>query len=377
MAHVRDLQALKQKLEGAGMPVERVVGGGSYSYEYYARTEGFHGSPGTVTYWDINGVLGKPGQPFRWAALVLCQVVDRYPDQLTITTDLGNKAVAADPRPGAARLAAGPQGRPPPPPERGTRRLRAARGRPCPRSATTCWPCPATSAPRRSASPAATSSTARAPWSTTIPTPRATGCSARAPAVPLTPFHVNWLVHRIHARHVTAAVEAHAGGRLLDVGCGARPFAELLDRHSDRSVGHRPGPGALRTGRRGRPPAAAGGMGQRPRPALPRRLLRHRPLPAGAGARAAAVAAAGRDRPGPAARRRPGAHGAPHLGPPRGASRLLPVHPLRAAPSRRGRGPAGGGGEGPGRVLGHGGSPLRPLPAAPRDGSASTRRRGR
>ena len=97
MAHVRDLQALKQKLEGAGLPVERVVGGGSYSYEYYARTEGFHGSPGTVTYWDINGVLGKPGQPFRWAALVLCQVVDRYPDQLTITTDLGNKAVAADP----------------------------------------------------------------------------------------------------------------------------------------------------------------------------------------------------------------------------------------------------------------------------------------
>ena len=97
MAHVRDLQALKEQLEAAGMPVERVVGGGSYSYEYYARTEGFHGSPGTVTYWDINGALGKPGQPFRWAALVLCQVVDRYPDQLTITTDAGNKAVAADP----------------------------------------------------------------------------------------------------------------------------------------------------------------------------------------------------------------------------------------------------------------------------------------
>lgn len=55
--------------------------------------------------------------------------------------------------------------------------------------------------------------------------------------MPLTPFHVNWLVHRIHARHVTAAVEAHAGGRLLDVGCGARPFAGLLDRHSERSFG--------------------------------------------------------------------------------------------------------------------------------------------
>ncbi len=97
MAHVRELQALKEKLESAGLPVERVVGGGSYSYAYYARTEGFHGSPGTVIYWDINGALGMPDQPFRWAALVLCQVVDRYPDQLTITTDLGNKAVAADP----------------------------------------------------------------------------------------------------------------------------------------------------------------------------------------------------------------------------------------------------------------------------------------
>ncbi len=97
MAHVRQLQALKEKLEGAGMPVERVVGGGSYSYAYYARTEGFHGSPGTVVYWDINGALGMPDQPFRWAALVLCQVVDRYPDQLTITTDLGYKAVAGDP----------------------------------------------------------------------------------------------------------------------------------------------------------------------------------------------------------------------------------------------------------------------------------------
>lgn len=80
----------------------------------------------------------------------------------------------------------------------------------------------------------------------------------------LTPFHVNWLVHRIHDRHVTAAVEAHAGGRLLDVGCGARPFAELLDRHSDRSVGVDPdrvryGPAAGRGPRR-LPEAWASGL---------------------------------------------------------------------------------------------------------------------
>ena len=80
----------------------------------------------------------------------------------------------------------------------------------------------------------------------------------------LTPFHVNWLVHRIHARHVTAAVRNHARGRLLDVGCGARPFADLLDRHSERSVGVDPdraryGP-AAGSGPRRLPEAWASGL---------------------------------------------------------------------------------------------------------------------
>jgi ubiquinone/menaquinone biosynthesis C-methylase UbiE len=52
-----------------------------------------------------------------------------------------------------------------------------------------------------------------------------------------TPFSVNWLVTLIHARHVARAVRACAGGRLLDVGCGTRPFADLLEAHSDRSLG--------------------------------------------------------------------------------------------------------------------------------------------
>jgi D-serine deaminase-like pyridoxal phosphate-dependent protein len=37
-----------------------------------------------------------PDMPFRWAALVLTQVVDRYPDQGTVTTDLGYKAISSD-----------------------------------------------------------------------------------------------------------------------------------------------------------------------------------------------------------------------------------------------------------------------------------------
>jgi SAM-dependent methyltransferase len=52
-----------------------------------------------------------------------------------------------------------------------------------------------------------------------------------------TPFSVNWLVSLLHARHVARAVQACASGRLLDVGCGSRPFADLLESHSNRSLG--------------------------------------------------------------------------------------------------------------------------------------------
>lgn len=100
--HIDDLRALKGRLEAAGHAVPLMVGGGSFSFAYYARAEGFHGSPGTVIYWDINGTTRMPDLPFRWAAMVLVQVVDRHPDQQTVTTDLGYKAVAADP-PMAAR----------------------------------------------------------------------------------------------------------------------------------------------------------------------------------------------------------------------------------------------------------------------------------
>jgi D-serine deaminase-like pyridoxal phosphate-dependent protein len=95
--HVDDLKTFKGQLESRGMSVPRIVGGGSFSYATYARAEGFHGSPGTVIYWDINGTTRMSDQPYRWAAMVLCQVVDRHPDQLTVTTDLGVKAIAADP----------------------------------------------------------------------------------------------------------------------------------------------------------------------------------------------------------------------------------------------------------------------------------------
>jgi len=90
------LQAFQREIESEGMPVPCVVAGGSFSFAYYARTDGMYGSPGTFIYWDAGYSGSMPDLPFRWAAVLLTQVVDRYPDEGTITTDLGYKGVSSD-----------------------------------------------------------------------------------------------------------------------------------------------------------------------------------------------------------------------------------------------------------------------------------------
>ena len=94
--HIESLQDFQKQLESAGMPVPCVVAGGSFSFAYYARTEGMYGSPGTFIYWDAGYSTAMPDMPFRWAALILTQVVDRYPEAGKITTDLGSKGISSD-----------------------------------------------------------------------------------------------------------------------------------------------------------------------------------------------------------------------------------------------------------------------------------------
>jgi D-serine deaminase-like pyridoxal phosphate-dependent protein len=94
--HIESLQEFQQQIESAGMPVPCIVAGGSWSFPYYARTQGMYGSPGTFIYWDAGNSTGMPDMPFRCAALILTQVVDRYPDTGTITTDLGCKGISSD-----------------------------------------------------------------------------------------------------------------------------------------------------------------------------------------------------------------------------------------------------------------------------------------
>jgi D-serine deaminase-like pyridoxal phosphate-dependent protein len=94
--HIESLQDFQQQIESAGMSVPCVVGGGSWSFPYYARTEGMFGSPGTFIYWDAGYSADMPDTPFRCAALILTQVIDRFPEAGTLTTDLGSKGISSD-----------------------------------------------------------------------------------------------------------------------------------------------------------------------------------------------------------------------------------------------------------------------------------------
>ena len=96
LAHIQEVKRFRNILLGKGWPVDIVVGGGSFSFPFYAREEAILGSPGTAIYWDAGYSSLLPDMPFKWAAFLLTQVVDSYPEKLLFTTDLGNKAVAPD-----------------------------------------------------------------------------------------------------------------------------------------------------------------------------------------------------------------------------------------------------------------------------------------
>lgn len=96
-AHIAEVHRFRDRAAAQGRPTRLVVGGGSYSFPSYAREEGMLGSPGTTVYWDANSASGMPDLPFRPAAFVLTQVVEVFPKRRRFTTDLGSKAIAADP----------------------------------------------------------------------------------------------------------------------------------------------------------------------------------------------------------------------------------------------------------------------------------------
>ena len=87
--------ALHADLQREGLPVPRIVCGGTPTFPLHARREGVECSPGTCVLWDA-GYAGKlPDLQFQNAAVLLTRVVSR-PAANRLCLDLGHKAVASE-----------------------------------------------------------------------------------------------------------------------------------------------------------------------------------------------------------------------------------------------------------------------------------------
>lgn len=97
--------ALRDRLLRQGLPVPRLVLGGTPSFPAHAGLDvpGLECSPGTIVLHDHGYATHYPDLPYTPAALLLTRVVSR-PRPGRICLDLGHKAVAADPVPPRVHL---------------------------------------------------------------------------------------------------------------------------------------------------------------------------------------------------------------------------------------------------------------------------------
>jgi len=94
----------RDELVSAGLPVPRIVAGGTGTFPVYAAIDDptLELSPGTTVFYDAGYTSAFPDLPFQIAAVLLTRVISRPgPDRLTL--DLGYKACASDP-PAGKRL---------------------------------------------------------------------------------------------------------------------------------------------------------------------------------------------------------------------------------------------------------------------------------
>ena len=89
------VNALRQELTQAGLPVPRIVAGGTPTFPIHARRPDVECSPGTCVFWDAGYATKLPDLDFLPAALVLTRVVSKPGDNL-LCLDLGHKAIASE-----------------------------------------------------------------------------------------------------------------------------------------------------------------------------------------------------------------------------------------------------------------------------------------
>jgi D-threonine aldolase len=87
--------ALQLELRQAGLPVPRIVAGGTPTFPIHARRGGVECSPGTCVFWDAGYATRLPDLDFLPAALVLTRVVSK-PSAHCLCLDLGHKAIASE-----------------------------------------------------------------------------------------------------------------------------------------------------------------------------------------------------------------------------------------------------------------------------------------
>jgi len=50
-------------------------------------------------------------------------------------------------------------------------------------------------------------------------------------------FRRNWLVYKIHDKELLKAISKYANGKLLDIGCGEKPYAEMVKPYVTKHIG--------------------------------------------------------------------------------------------------------------------------------------------
>jgi len=89
------VEVLRRQIEHAGLPVPRIVAGGTPTFPMHARREGVECSPGTCVFWDAGYAQTLADLDFLPAAVLLSRVVSK-PAANHLCLDLGHKAVASE-----------------------------------------------------------------------------------------------------------------------------------------------------------------------------------------------------------------------------------------------------------------------------------------